>query len=1006
MVKSILKNASIAGIFLLLNLHLHAQTLEFFDDFETGTTQWILQGNWGLTSNAFAGNWGMSESPAGNYLDMEEASATMAQSVDLSLAVDAYVEFAATYNIEYAFDYLHVEVSGDNGQTWHNVYSFTGDSIWWRYSFSIGGFVGNSQVKARMRFKSDQALNYDGFSVDNFQIVSYDADITPPLIIHQGPEHYEGSLQHYHAQAEIIDISEVAFAELHYWVDTVFQGVIPGNNFSGNQWLFTIPPQTPGAWVDYYLIAGDTVTPSNIDTTQLFQYVAGNTIKYDNAQVDFVQNIGSLAAFNSAAVRISLNGETDIVTGLIRTYTDPFIVNNDLEFHIWRNDSGVPGTDLIVPFIVQPEANSDYPHRMTRIDLRPYADSLAGVSGDVFIGYTSPNGWVYTPQTSPGVGGRTYLKSSTVWNQISADFHFRVVTTEIDGAPDASFSFSNQNDPLILFSDASQGNPTSWLWDFNDMGNGSTLQNPSYAFSNNGTYFVCLTVDNGISNDTHCHLLTISNSQPPIAGFEIDYTYSPEILFADTSLHFPTEWHWTLGENGATWNFLNPSYTYTTNDTFTVCLHVSNALGADSICQEVVIDTYTAPEVSFSFNPGNSPTIQFTDESSNLFNNAPSYWSWNFDDGSAPATQQNPAHIFPSNGVYQVCLTAGNPYGENTWCNNVPITSYIRPLADFTYNDSQSPLILFTDNSSSAINNTPTSWSWDFGDGTTSQLQDPEHQFLANGIYIICLVASNAQGSDTVCYEIEIDSYAAPTADFSFQTTSEPSIAFLDESIGSPTEWFWEFNDNGQTSTNEHPVYTFSTNGGFEVCLTVTNYLGSDTHCDSVFIDSYLPAEAQFSYTVLGDSLVQFTDLSTQNPLAWSWDFGYDSQTSNAQHPTFAYPVSGSYYVCLSVENNLGWSAPFCDSIAVEYLSTIAFQLEEGIVLYPNPGKSETLLELPANHRFTDVSIYNADGKILFTQQVQQETQIRLSFEQEASGVYWIQLTGFDKPAYLKFIRL
>ncbi len=994
-------------LILFTSLISRAQTLEFFDDFESGTTtQWVLEGNWGITTNGFASVYGLSESPNGNYLNMEETSATMADGVDLTLAIDAYVEFAATYEIEYAFDYLHLEASHNNGQTWTPIYSFTGDSMWWRYSFSIGGFVGFDNVKVRMRFKSDQALIYDGFSVDNFAIVSYLSDVTPPMILHQGPEHYEGSLENYYALAEILDVSGVAFANLHYWVDTVYQGFVSGNNFNTTHWLFTIPPQDPGTWVDYYFIAGDSASPSNIDTTKLYHYIAGNTIKYDNGNVHFVQQIGQLSNINSAAVRISLNGLTDIVTGLIRTYTDPFIVNNDLEFHIWADNNGVPGSDLITPFIVTPEANADSPHKMTRIDLRPYADSLSDISGDVFIGYTSPNGWVYTPQTSPGIGGRTYLKLGTTWTLGNADYHFRVVTTAITGAPEAGFSYAAQDDPLIVFSDASQGNPTQWNWDFNDNGAFSLNENPSYVFSNNGTYWVCLTVNNGIASDTHCHLLTIDNCLPPIAGFEIDYSYSPEILFADTSLNYPSSWFWTLGENGNTWSFLNPTYTYTSNDTFTVCLHVSNAIGSDSICQEIIIDTYTAPEVSFSFNPANSPLVQFSDESSNLFNNAPSYWEWDFGNGSGVSNLQNPSFIFPNNGSYLVCLTAGNAYGENTWCNNVPILGYVPPIADFSVDTGLAPTLVFIDMSSNQLQNAATSWFWDFGDGTSSQLQNPDHFFAENGNYLVCLVASNTEGSDTVCYEITIQSYAIPQALFTSNSNNEPSIAFFDISTGTPTQWQWSFDDNGQTSINENPVYTFSTNDQFNVCLTVSNYLGSDSYCELISITAYLAAIASFEYQFLSDTSIEFSDLSTGNPFAWNWDFGYQGEGSFLQNPGFIYPEEGIYEVCLTVENNLGWSNPYCESIIIQLVGINQADQKLHPTLYPNPAGEFSSVLLYPQHQFKQLDLFNANGKLIDSFSISSTTEITIQTSNLPAGIYFLKLKAIDHYEVLKLIKL
>jgi hypothetical protein len=51
----------------------------------------------------------------------------------------------------------------------------------------------------------------------------------------------------------------------------------------------------------------------------------------------------------------------------------------------------------------------------------------------------------------------------------------------------------------------------------------------------------------------------------------------------------------------------------------------------------------------------------------------------------------------------------------------------------------------------------PTSWFWDFGDGTTSQDTSPWHIFPSNGIYHVCLTVCNALSCDTLCYDIVVD---------------------------------------------------------------------------------------------------------------------------------------------------------------------------------------------------------------------------------------------------------
>jgi PKD repeat protein len=67
------------------------------------------------------------------------------------------------------------------------------------------------------------------------------------------------------------------------------------------------------------------------------------------------------------------------------------------------------------------------------------------------------------------------------------------------------------------------------------------------------------------------------------------------------------------------------------------------------------------------------------------------------------------------------------------------------PRADFTFG-TNNLTVVFTDTTTGR----PTRWQWDFGDGNTSTLQNPTHTYSAPGTYVVTLIASNSQGSDTI----------------------------------------------------------------------------------------------------------------------------------------------------------------------------------------------------------------------------------------------------------------
>lgn len=426
------------GALFLVPFAMEAQTVEFSDDFESGLDNWVLEGTWGLTTaQSQSPDNSLTDSPGGNYAANLSISATLANPIDLTTALDATLNFSAIYDIEGGnFDYCYVEASPDGGATWVNIATFLGEGNlfpWQSYSYSLGGLVGNAEVLVRFRLFTDGGYEVDGIYIDDVEITSSDVDNGPPLVLHNAPEFYEGGPGDIVMVAQIVDVSGVATNTLSYSVDGMpASSTIDGVNVIDDFYTYTIPAQASGAQVDYSLSVSDASAQANTTNTATFSYIAGQHVFYDNAEVNFVNTFGPDAASGllGCAVRFSTFG-ADITYALIRNYTDANRPNSDIEVHVWADDNGVPGDDLIDPITVTPEATLEINSPMTRVDLRPFADQLSGITGDVFVGYTVAAGETWLTQTTPAVAGRTYVWDGAAWTQIDDDYHFRIVTEAV-----------------------------------------------------------------------------------------------------------------------------------------------------------------------------------------------------------------------------------------------------------------------------------------------------------------------------------------------------------------------------------------------------------------------------------------------------------------------------------------------------------------------------------------------------------------------------------------------
>ncbi len=145
-----------------------------------------------------------------------------------------------------------------------------------------------------------------------------------------------------------------------------------------------------------------------------------------------------------------------------------------------------------------------------------------------------------------------------------------------------------------------------------------------------------------------------------------------------------------------------------------------------------------------------------------------------------------------------------------------------------------------------------------------------------------------------------------PTADFVANNTTvmvNDVVTFTNLSTGTFDTYSWDFGD-GNTSSDLNPSNTYTAVGTYTVSLTVSGTAGSDTETKVDYITvTTIPAPiADFEGTPLSGvepMEVIFTDLSTGNMDAWSWDFG-DGESSTDQNPVHTYNSHGIYTVSLT----------------------------------------------------------------------------------------------------------
>lgn len=405
-----------------------------------------------------------------------------------------------------------------------------------------------------------------------------------------------------------------------------------------------------------------------------------------------------------------------------------------------------------------------------------FSGTNRGDAGDPFPGIYNNTAFDSTG-TNPDSRSNADINTHCGVNQIPASAdpmiaHFYINDEPTPQPPVADFSGTPRSGvtPLnVTFTDLSTGDPDSWDWDFGD-GRSSTTQNPMHSYDAAGTYTVTLIASNAEGSDTatkQAYIVVSDPGQPPVADFDADPKSGVAPLsvnFTDLSTGGPTSWSWDFGD-GNTSTSQNPVHNYTAAGTYDVSLTATNAQGTDTETKAGFITVTSAPQppvAEFSATPTSGPAplvVNFTD----LSTGAPTSWSWDLGDGSTTSTLQNPSYTYANPGTYTVSLTATNAQGSDTETKSDYVTvtsSGPAPVASFTLNPSKAyvPLtrrveVQFTDQSTGS----PTSWSWDFGDGSAPSLaENPTHAYTSSGTFTVWLRVSNANGTDSTSDSVVI----------------------------------------------------------------------------------------------------------------------------------------------------------------------------------------------------------------------------------------------------------
>ena len=489
--------------------------------------------------------------------------------------------------------------------------------------------------------------------------------------------------------------------------------------------------------------------------------------------------------------------------------------------------------------------------------------------------------------------------------------------------PTAAFTGTNIagcKAPLTTtFTDQSVG-ATSWLWNFGD-GSQSTIQNPTHTYNTYGSFNVSLTASsaggcsNSVTKNAYVNITKPIVSIPTLPGYGCaPFTFNPSISV--TAVDGVASYSWDFG-NGFTFNGISPPSQIYGAGTYTVSLTITTNGGCTATTSGIVKVGTVQPTPAFTAVPTSvcvNDNVKFTDQSTGGANQ----WLWNFGDGNS-STTQNPSYAYLKPGTYDIKLTAYN----NGCFQAITKPAYVTvnsPLADFSYsfNCTAANNFTFTDASTG-----PSSWDWDFGDGSLHFLgKTPPVHVYNPGVpttYNVTLKVINGSCSNSITKQISVNQVTSISV-LSNPICNNNSVTITTTHPANIISYVFDFGD-GTTATSSSGAisHTYSKPNNYNITVTTTD----NTGCSVTSTPPYVmrisgptvkfttPVQQACGSTASPSLSAQFTDQSFPSPgstlTKWEWDFG-DGGKSNAQNPLHNYINEGIYSVKLKVTDINGCS--------------------------------------------------------------------------------------------------
>ncbi len=408
--------------------------------------------------------------------------------------------------------------------------------------------------------------------------------------------------------------------------------------------------------------------------------------------------------------------------------------------------------------------------------------------------------------------------------------------------------------------------------------------------------------------------------------------------------------------------------------------NVCSVTDEDIVNYDLEINALPVADFTYPLTACSGNKVQFNYKELNIGKRVIS-WLWDFGDGTT-STERDPQHIYSQKGTYIAKLIINNEPGcvSDVKEQEIQITERFTVNVEMPSAACEKVEVAFADKTVYPDGLSKT-WHWDFGDNTTSSIENPTHIYQNKGLYTVSLTVTNASGCAEI-YQQQITVNEPPHISFDNEQSCVSDVLSFNAKVlsGEVASWEWDFGDGSNDLAQkykEKPQYRYSATGNYLVKLKGISPQGCITVYEKeVLISGANPSpsfEVLNANALCGDYAVQFKNTSTISfgvitKLEWMFDYGNGQQvtivdTAPDEDKIYEhkYPESGqdkTYRVVLrAYSGTICYQESNPVNVTVKGVPTLFFNVDKPICINAGP------LRLDAGNKVTLAGTEKVEGQ-------------------------------------------